>query len=67
VVRVGVAQKRAHQALAGAFALQMFQQGKQGSLARIERDIGTNFIESPTIPELSSAPESDTVRTRPIG
>lgn len=39
----------------------------QDALARIERDIGTNFIESPTIPELASAPESDTVRTRPIG
>jgi serine/threonine protein kinase/tetratricopeptide (TPR) repeat protein len=37
----------------------------QDALARIERDIGTNFIEAST-PEIESAPEEDTVRTRPI-
>ncbi len=37
----------------------------QDALARIERDIGTNFIESAS-PELESTPEEDTVRTRPI-
>ena len=39
----------------------------QDALARIERDIGTNFIEAANIPELASAPDEDTVRTRPIG
>jgi serine/threonine protein kinase/tetratricopeptide (TPR) repeat protein len=39
----------------------------QDALARIERDIGTNFIEATNIPELASAPDEDTVRTRPIG
>jgi tetratricopeptide (TPR) repeat protein len=38
----------------------------QDALARIERDIGTNFIETDTH-ELQSAPEEDTVRTRPMG
>lgn len=38
----------------------------QDALARIERDIGTNFIESTPVPELASAPTEDTVRTRPI-
>ena len=37
----------------------------QDALARIERDIGTNFIES-TSHEVDSAPDGDTVRTRPI-
>ncbi|KIG12224.1 serine/threonine protein kinase with Chase2 sensor [Enhygromyxa salina] len=39
----------------------------QDALARIERDIGTNFIESTNIPEPATAPDEDTVRTRPIG
>lgn len=38
----------------------------QDALARIERDIGTNFIEASSI-DVESAPEEDTVRTRPIG
>jgi len=39
----------------------------QDALARIERDIGTNFIEVPMPPVDDSPPEDDTVRTRPIG
>ena len=38
----------------------------QDALARIERDIGTNFIEANSV-DVESAPEEDTVRTRPIG
>jgi serine/threonine protein kinase/tetratricopeptide (TPR) repeat protein len=37
----------------------------QDALARIERDIGTNFIEASNV-DVESAPEEDTVRTRPI-
>ena len=37
----------------------------QDALARIERDIGTNFIEASSV-DVESAPEEDTVRTRPI-
>ena len=39
----------------------------QDALARIERDIGTNFIDASSLPEPATAPEEDTVRTRPIG
>jgi tetratricopeptide (TPR) repeat protein len=39
----------------------------QDALARIERDIGTNFIEEASSPDIESTPEEDTVRTRPIG
>lgn len=39
----------------------------QDALARIERDIGTNFIDAAS-PDIShGAPDEDTVRTRPIG
>ena len=39
----------------------------QDALARIERDIGTNFIDASSLPEPVLTPEEDTVRTRPIG
>jgi serine/threonine protein kinase/tetratricopeptide (TPR) repeat protein len=39
----------------------------QDALARIERDIGTNFIEVPMPPMDDTPPDEDTVRTRPIG
>ncbi|NVB37076.1 hypothetical protein G6O69_04485 [Pseudenhygromyxa sp. WMMC2535] len=41
----------------------------QDALARIERDIGTNFIEASSItePDFNGNPDEDTVRTRPIG
>lgn len=38
----------------------------QDALARIERDIGTNFIEAAAPSPEPSAPDEDTVRTRPI-
>ncbi len=38
----------------------------QDALARIERDIGTHFIEVPTAPTRESPPDEDTVRTRPV-
>jgi serine/threonine protein kinase len=37
----------------------------QEALARIERDLGTSFIETPA-PAADSDPEQDTVRTKPI-
>jgi len=39
----------------------------QDALARIERDIGTNFIEASSAPDHGGTPDEDTVRTRPIG
>jgi tetratricopeptide (TPR) repeat protein len=40
----------------------------QEALARIERDLGANFIEAPLgIDQAGSDPEQDTVRTKPVG
>jgi serine/threonine protein kinase/tetratricopeptide (TPR) repeat protein len=38
----------------------------QEALARIERDLGTSFIETPDEPPLDTDPEQDTVRTKPV-
>jgi|GEM_PF-1219694 len=38
----------------------------QEALARIERDLGTSFIEAPDADEDDSDPEQDTVRTKPV-
>lgn len=38
----------------------------QEALARIERDLGTSFIETPSAAPESSDPEQDTVRTKPL-
>lgn len=38
----------------------------QEALARIERDLGTAFIEAPDDDDLDSDPEQDTVRTKPV-
>jgi serine/threonine protein kinase len=38
----------------------------QEALARIERDLGTSFIETPPAAPDSSDPEQDTVRTKPL-
>lgn len=38
----------------------------QEALARIERDLGTAFIEAPDEDDLDSDPEQDTVRTKPV-
>lgn len=39
----------------------------QDALARIERDINPTFIEASSLGVVDSAPDEDTVRTRPIG
>lgn len=38
----------------------------QEALARIERDLGTAFIETPSDPGVETDPEQDTVRTKPV-
>jgi ATP/maltotriose-dependent transcriptional regulator MalT len=38
----------------------------QEALARIERDLGTSFIETPAVTPESTDPEQDTVRTKPL-
>ncbi len=38
----------------------------QEALARIERDLGTSFIENPGESDPSTDPEQDTVRTKPV-
>lgn len=38
----------------------------QEALARIERDLGTSFIETPAVVADDSDPEQDTVRTKPL-
>lgn len=38
----------------------------QEALARIERDLGTSFIETPAVAPESTDPEQDTVRTKPL-
>jgi len=38
----------------------------QEALARIERDLGTSFIETPSGDPDTSDPEQDTVRTKPL-
>src|SRR5690606_8822511 len=38
----------------------------QEALARIERDLGTAFIETPSDPGAETDPEQDTVRTKPV-
>jgi serine/threonine protein kinase len=38
----------------------------QEALARIERDLGTSFIETPDEPLVDTDPEQDTVRTKPV-
>lgn len=38
----------------------------QEALARIERDLGTSFIENPGEADVDSDPEQDTVRTKPV-
>jgi ATP/maltotriose-dependent transcriptional regulator MalT len=38
----------------------------QEALARIERDLGTSFIETPAATPEASDPEQDTVRTKPL-
>jgi len=38
----------------------------QEALARIERDLGTSFIETPAAAPEASDPEQDTVRTKPL-
>ena len=39
----------------------------QDALARIERDIGTNFIDAGGLHEPVGQADDDTVKTRPIG
>ena len=38
----------------------------QEALARIERDLGTSFIENPDEADPDTDPEQDTVRTKPV-
>jgi len=38
----------------------------QEALARIERDLGTSFIETPAVVPEDTDPEQDTVRTKPV-
>jgi serine/threonine protein kinase/tetratricopeptide (TPR) repeat protein len=38
----------------------------QEALARIERDLGTSFIETPAVAPDATDPEQDTVRTKPL-